>query len=109
MRYPSGNLGWLLRTSHRGIGVSGAVVERTVIGSLRVSDALTQSRVELKPGVVVSNYRIQRHSQSEVDAGAEPYIVLFDCDGREYQCPLPTFQARTSSPDAANPAGAIAV
>lgn len=109
MRYPSGNLGWLLRTSHRGIGVRRAVVQRTVIARLRALDALTRSWIELQPGVAIANYRIQRHSQSEIDAGAEPYIVLFDCEGREYECPLPAFQARTSPPDLVNPAGAIAV
>jgi hypothetical protein len=76
---------------------------------LQASDALTRSETEFQPGVVVANSRIRRHTQSEIDAGAEPYIVLFDCGGREYRCSLPAFQARTSPTDAADPAGAIAV
>jgi hypothetical protein len=82
---------------NRGIGVSVAVVERTTNSKLIAWDAATRSHAQLEAGATIVNYRIQRHSQSEIDAGADPYSVRFECNGREYWCALAVFQARTQS------------
>ena len=83
---------------NRGIGVSVAVVERIVIARLRAWDVNAHAAVDLEPGARIADYRIERHSQAEIDGGAEPYIVRFMCNGREISCALVLFQARTQPP-----------
>ncbi len=46
-------------------------------------------------GEALANCRIERHSQAQVDAGEEPYVVRFEMSGREYLVALAVFQART--------------
>jgi hypothetical protein len=72
-------------------------------------DAATRSHAELAAGAAIKHYRIHRHSQTEIDGGAEPYAVRFESNGREYSCALAAFQARTGAMDAADAAGAVAV
>lgn len=94
---------------NRGIGVSVAVVERTTHSKLIAWDAATRSHAQIDPGATIANYRIHRHSQAEIDAGADPYSVRFECNGREYWCALAVFLARTQAMAAAGAAGAVAV
>jgi hypothetical protein len=89
--------------------VSVAVVRRTTVAKLIAWDAVTRSHAEIVPGTAIGKYRIQRHSQAEIDGGAEPYAVHFETNGREYSCALPVFQARTQPVSAADPADALAV
>ncbi len=89
--------------------MSVAVVGRTTIAKLIAWDAATHSHAELAAGAAIENYRIHRHSQTEIDGGAEPYAVRFESGGREYCCALAAFQARTGAVDAANAADAVAV
>ena len=79
----------------RGIGVSVAVGQRAIIARLRAWDDTTHAQTHLEPGITVSNYEIKRHSQAEIDQGAEPYVMRFTSGGRPYSCALATFQART--------------
>jgi hypothetical protein len=95
--------------ANRGIGVSVAVVGRTTIAKLIAWDVVTRSHAELVSGAAIGNHRIHRHSQAEIDGGAEPYAVRFESNGREYWCALAAFQARTQAVDAANTADAVAV
>ncbi len=85
-----------------------AVVQRTTIAKLIAWDSVARSRTELASGTEIGNYRIHRHSQAEIDGGAEPYAVRFESNGREYSCALAAFQARTGTLDAAA-ADAVAV
>jgi hypothetical protein len=94
---------------NRGIGVSVAVVERTTNSKLLAWDAASRSHAWLEAGAAIVNYHIHRHSQAEVDGGADPYAVRFECDGREYWCALAVFQARTQAIAGANAADAVAV
>jgi hypothetical protein len=94
---------------NRGIGVGVAVVGRTTIAKLMAWDAEARSRAELAPGAAIGNYRIHRHSQAEIDGGAEPYAVRFESNGREYWCALAAFQARTQAMERVNTADAVAV
>jgi hypothetical protein len=89
--------------------VSVAVVQRTIIRKLRVWDPVALTHIELAPGAAIEHWRIRRHAQTEIDAGAEPYSVTFECDGRECECPLPEFQARTQATADGNAAGAGAI
>ena len=93
---------------NRGIGVSVAVVERTTNSKLIAWDAVTRSHAQFDSGETIVNYRIHRYSQAEIDSGADPYSVRFECKGREYWCALAVFQARTQ-PMAAGAADALAV
>jgi hypothetical protein len=95
--------------ANRGIGVGVAVVQRTTISKLIAWDAVTRSHAELASGAAIANYRIHRHSQAEIDGGAEPYAARFESSGREYSCALAAFQARTQAVDAADAADAVAV
>jgi hypothetical protein len=63
----------------------------------------------LAPGAAVVSYRIHRHSQAEIDGGADPYTVRFESGGREYWCALASFQARTCALPAEGAADAVAV
>jgi hypothetical protein len=95
--------------AYRGIGVSVAVVGREIISKLRAWDAAARCYTELTPGQAIFNYHIQRHSQAEIDGGAEPYVVLMESNGRKYWCALTAFQARTQAMEPAHAADAIAV
>ena len=86
-----------------------AVVQRTIIRKLRAWDPIALTHIELAPGAAIAHWRICRHARAEIDAGAEPYSVTFECDGRECESPLPEFQARTQPIAAGDAAGAIAV
>jgi hypothetical protein len=94
---------------NRGIGVSVAVVERTTNGKFMAWDAAACSHAWLVAGALVRSYRIHRHSQAEIDGGADPYAVRFECDGREYWCALAVFQARTQAMPDDSAADAVAV
>jgi hypothetical protein len=94
---------------NRGIGVSVAVVERTTHSKLIAWDAATRSHAQFDSGATIVNYRIHRHSQAEIDDGADPYSMHFECNGREYWCALAVFQARTQAVSAAGAADAVAV
>jgi hypothetical protein len=95
--------------ANRGIGVSVPVVQRVTIAHMRAWDALGRSHAELAPTAAILNYRIQRHTQAEIDGGAEPYAVRFESGGREYWCALALFQARTQALQPDGAADAIAV
>ncbi len=95
--------------ANRGIGVGVAVVERETIANLRAWDALGHSHVNLAPGAAIVNYRIHRHTQAEIDGGADPYSMCFESNGQSYSCALALFQARTRALDAPRAADAIAV
>ena len=51
--------------------------------------------VTLEPGLLLSRCRVRRHSQDEIDCGADAYSVEFQTGGRNYVCPLFRFQPRT--------------
>lgn len=89
--------------------MSVAVVQRLIIRKLRAWDPVALAYIELAPGAAIARWRIRRHVQAEIDTGAEPYSVAFECDGREWECPLPEFQARTQTTVNEDAAGAIAV
>jgi hypothetical protein len=72
-------------------------------------DAVTRRHAELAAGAAVVNYRIHRHSQAEIDGGADPYTVRFESGGREYSCALASFQARTCAMPAEGVLDAFAV
>lgn len=84
-------------------------MQRTVIASFRAWDAAGQSHADFAPGAEISGCAIRRHTQSEIEAGADPYSVHFENAGREYSCALALFQARTAPSDASESAGAVAV
>ncbi len=89
--------------------MSVAGVQRITIAKLCAWDAVAHSHAEIAPGAAIVNYRIHRHNAAEIEAGAAPYTVRFDWNGREYSCVLPAFQARTQAMEAAALGGAIAV
>jgi hypothetical protein len=89
--------------------VSVAVVERTTNSKLIVWDAARRSHAQLEAGATIVNYRIHRHTQTEIDGGADPYVMRFECDGREYWCALAVFQTRTQAVAASGAADALAV
>jgi hypothetical protein len=68
---------------------------RETTGSFRAWDVLERSAVTLEPGSLLSHCRIRRHSQAEIDSGADAYEVEFQADGRVHVCPLFRFQPRT--------------
>ena len=68
---------------------------RETTGSFRAWDVSRRSAVTLEPGSLLSHCRIRRHSQTEIDSGAEAYEVEFQADGRLHVCPLFRFQPRT--------------
>jgi hypothetical protein len=76
---------------------------------LRAWDPAAGSYVELARGASLGNYRIHRHTQPEIDGGAPPYAMRFECNGGEYSCPLSAFQTRTRAVEPGHTAGAIAV
>jgi hypothetical protein len=96
-------------SAYRGIGVSVAVVGRETVSKLPVWDAAARCYTELAPGRAIFNYYIHRHSQAEINGGAEPYIVRLESNRREYWCALTAFQARTRALELARAADAIAV
>ncbi|HEX3875520.1 MAG TPA: hypothetical protein VHW24_00945 [Bryobacteraceae bacterium] len=75
--------------------MSVAVAQRAIIARLRAWDHTAHAQIDLDPGATVSNYEIKRHSQVEIDQGAEPYVMRFTSGGRPYSCALAAFQART--------------
>lgn len=83
--------------------------ERIIVSNVRAYDASTGAYVELAPGAAIVNWRIERHCQAEIDGGADPYAVRFNCQGREYRCPLPVFLARTQAAETAGEVDAVAV
>jgi hypothetical protein len=91
------------------MGVSVAVVVRITIAKLRVWDVEVRSYAELAPGSPVWNYRIHRHTQAEIDGGADPYSVRFESNERKYWCALAAFQARTQASGGDGAADAVAV
>jgi len=68
---------------------------RETTGEFRAWDVSKRSAVTLEPGSLLSHCRIRRHSQTEVDSGAEAYEVEFQAGGRLHICPLFRFQPRT--------------
>jgi len=83
---------------------------RETTSPLGVWDIAGRSEVTLRPGSLLSRCRIRRHTQAEVDSGADAYEVEFHADGRRYFCPLFRFQPRTRLVEpVAREAGRIAV
>ena len=70
---------------------------RETISTLDVWDIAGRSEGTLEPGVLLSRCRIRRHSQSEVESGAEAYAVELQAASRHCVCPLFRFQPRTKS------------
>lgn len=87
--------------------------QRIVISAFSAAEIAGGAKSQLAPGETLSNCRIHRHTQAEVDGGAEPYMARFERAGEEYHAALPIFQARTQPVEAAGEAtgeaGALAV
>lgn len=83
-------------------------MERVVTAIFEARENGAADGVPLPEGETLADCRIQRHTQAEIDAGAEPYVVHFVAAGREYFAPLPVFQARTRAAQSAEEA-ALAV
>ena len=90
------------------MGVTGFLVIREVIRSIRVWDAAAQSFVTVQPGTILRSCRIRRHSSASIASGAEPYVMEFEAAGAQYECALATFQPRTRAAEL-NPGAALAV
>jgi hypothetical protein len=51
----------------------------------------------LEPGTILSGCRIQPNGHTQLFAGVEPYVMEFHSGGRQYACPLFSFQPRTQT------------
>jgi hypothetical protein len=51
----------------------------------------------LEPGAILSGCRIQPNGRMELFAEIEPYVMEFGSGGRQYACPLFSFQSRTQT------------
>jgi len=69
-----------------------------VISGLEAWDAAGGPATRLQPGTILDYYRIRR-SVAAVDCG-HVYVMEFQLCGRQYHCPLVTFQSRTRALDA---------
>jgi hypothetical protein len=74
-------------------------VARTVISKLEVWDSAVGAAVPLQPGTILDVYRIRRSVTAVEDSGCV-YVMEFESSGRQYHCPLVTFQSRTCAIDA---------
>jgi hypothetical protein len=70
-------------------------VQREVTRPLKAKELTGGVSAVLSPGAVVSSSRIRPSSLSDLQEGAEPYMVEFVCVGRTYRCALVDFQPRT--------------
>jgi hypothetical protein len=51
----------------------------------------------LEPGAILSGCRIQPNGRIQLFAELEPYVMEFHSCGRQYACPLFSFQPRTQA------------
>ena len=72
-------------------------LNREIVRPLAVWDAAAQLHTVLEPGTAVTNCRIRRSAQAEIELGAAPYVMSFEAAERGYETPLAKFQARTQS------------
>ena len=70
---------------------------REVISSLKAWDTIACSFVLLEPGASLSGCRIHINGRIQPAAGLEPYLMEFHSSGRQYACPLYSFQPRTQT------------
>jgi hypothetical protein len=49
----------------------------------------------LEPGAILTGCRIQPNGRMGPAPGVEPYVMEFQSCGRQYRCPLCSFQPRT--------------
>jgi hypothetical protein len=68
---------------------------------LKAYDLLGGITVVLTPGAILTSSHIRPSPAVELEAGAEPYMMEFDCYGRTYRCALAQFQPRTRMVDMA--------
>ena len=83
-----------LADSGRGNGYS-VDLHRQIVSPLVAWDAVAHQTTTLEPGTQVSGCRIRRNHQSQIECGADPYVMCFEIGGSSYECALPRFQART--------------
>jgi hypothetical protein len=51
----------------------------------------------LEPGAILSGCRIRPNGRIQLFAEVEPYVMEFHSSGRQYACPLFSFQPRTET------------
>jgi hypothetical protein len=73
------------------------IVLREVIRPLKAWDAVECSFVMLEAGAMLSGCRIQPNGRMQLFAEIEPYVMEFHSRGRQYACPLFSFQPRTQT------------
>jgi hypothetical protein len=69
-------------------------VARTVLSTLEVWDTSFLSAARLLPGTILDGYRIRRSLDGQA------YMMEFEFSGKQYYCPLVSFQSRTCAIDA---------
>ena len=80
------------------------MVTREVVRALTVWDVSASTDAVLEPGSVLHECRIVRGA-----APGEAYLVHFQCESREYRCPLYRFQPRTAGVEIVPALTAVAV